>query len=226
MRKTNKIIAIALILLSAALLSTASADYYLNEKPVIGLTQNTAYTLNSGEWLVDNYGWVNYGVAERLQVSTNALLDIFQYGNANVKAALIKETEKSPAVSLGASYYGTLNGSSAFWDASIYLSKAVIENEHWMYGALKYSTGDFTTQNKFSITADKVLDVSFGAVYTHRTTYLRSYYEAGVYAISGFSRLRAGLGVEWALKEMRFRLGGFTTGDQLLVPVIDLNWRF
>lgn len=212
------------LVLSFILVSAVLADYYPNEKPVWGLTQDTAYLLNKGEWHLDIWGWTTYGYSDNFQIGSNFWLDVGQLMNVYTKVKIVEERKKFPALSLGASYYTTLVSSIGFWDASIYLSKTLEEDKHWFYGGVKYMDLRTGATDGVSLTGQSGVNLTLGTI-TRQAKHWSSFLEFSFGTTANTSAARGGAGFEWAFGSMRYRIGGYITGTSF-VPLLDFSWRF
>ena len=220
--KTAKLILLASVLLLQ--IAAAQADYYPDEKPVWGLSQDTAYLLERGKMDVNMYGWVTLGVLDNLQVGMNLPVYLMTITNINAKARIIEENQNMPQVALGLSYYRPIFYDGYYWDSTLYLSKTLTEEQHWLYGSIKLF-GNSMSVPDYDFKKLEGINYTLGTVLAHDQSF-RSYYEIAYDNIySGTSSsFRCGLGFEKAWGVCRFRYGIANSGG-VIIPVINFSLR-
>lgn len=75
-----------------------------SEKAIKLFNMDTGYLLKSGEKEV-GIGILAFGIGNRLEISTNTLMDALTLVNGTVKVGFLEETGGIPAVSMGAGYF-------------------------------------------------------------------------------------------------------------------------
>lgn len=206
-----RILIIHLLLFNAFIL-TAGADYYPDEKPVYGLSQNTAFLLKRGKISLNMWGWISYGLWDNIQIGTNLALFPLSVTNANTKIKIIEENQVFPQIALGLSYYDTTKYHTNYWDSALYLSKSLVENSSWIYGGMKnYHVAHDDSKESFSNT-----NYSLGMILTHDNN-LRSFYEVSQdYFLTGSHSSFYGAGLEWAWELYRIKLGLGNVGGKFI----------
>ena len=218
---------LAILLLAFVFYASAWADYYPNEKPVWGLTQDTAYLLDPGQWYLDVWGWATYGMASNFQMGSNFWLDMAQLVNVYTKLRLVEEGAGNPAISLGASYYTTLVGMGSLWDATLYLTKTLETDNRWFYASAKYLNAAATatsSSGSVHLVGGNGLNVTLGLI-NQNAPHWRSFLELAYDSSSSTSATRGGGGFEWAFGLWRYRLGGYIS-QTFFTLILDLGWRF
>ncbi|HTY13503.1 MAG TPA: hypothetical protein VMD02_04885, partial [Candidatus Omnitrophota bacterium] len=131
---------IIIVLAIGMVIMTASQSLAAGAKPCWSLFSDTAYTLKEGKWNVDLIGWANYGMSDRFQLGTNALLYLFQTPNVYGKYVVYEETDSQPQVSLGSSIYYPLVASTPIsTDFSAIVSKGVDSGNYILHAGLKWT---------------------------------------------------------------------------------------
>ncbi len=224
------------------------ADFRDDEKPVWGMLNDTAYTLQGGEWNIDLWGPVNWGITDNLQIGTMFWIWFLQIPNLNLKFNLIPESAGLPAFSIGGSYsqfsimlpLTDSNGNKVDTKVNIswfniggYLTKQLTEKLYLSGGYIyngfnassSVSTNDFLV---FSLTgtgnASKILmDLIIESTKSTR------FFTEGVLNLGNNLNFDAGGGVEWAMGDIfRLKIGIYVPVRENLIylPFIDLHWRF
>lgn len=235
---------VMLLVLTVLLLTSGKvfAGYHENEKPVWTMVNDTAYTLNQGEWNLDLGGPVTYGISDNFQIGSIFWFWFAQIPNVYAKYTLLEEGPANPAISIGGFYRGfsfddsdnnsvTLNwfGMEAF--ATKELSPGFYLNGGYSYNGLNASG---------SLGMDDFILLSWsGTSDTHRfiaglinqlSANSRFYAEAVANTSIEDVGFSAGGGFEWAMGEMfRLKLGVYTflnSDTPFYIPFINLYWRF
>lgn len=224
---TNKSIILIALLLVFIFSSSARADYYPNEKPVWGLTQDTAFLLEPGQWYIDVLGWTTYGMANNFQIGSNFWLDMAQLLNMYTKLQIVEEGQNNPAVSLGASYYTTITGFGSVWDTTLYLTKTIDTDNRWLYTSIKYVNIAATAPTRTGsiiLFGGNATNLTLGLI-TQNAPHWRSFLELAYDSTSSSASSRGGGGFEWAFDLWRYRLGGYIS-QTFFTLILDLGWRF
>jgi hypothetical protein len=211
---------------------STSAEEGFNKRPIINnLNMPTGFTLNKGEFTV-GIGTLGYGISDRIQISTNILLYLFQVYNGDLKIQVINSGSFSLAAGLDMNYinlkvYGEDTGFTAFSPYIALSPKLSDKTTLHFSGRYSFFHGDT------DITDADVEAVSIGTSFSTgiehslspKTKFLT---EAGYDAT--FKGFRMGGAVLFGGKKFRLKLGinyfkpkgtgGFT------IPVIGLWWRF
>ncbi len=129
-----------IIALVIGLILLAGSQSLAASKPCWALFSDTAYTLKQGKWNMDVIGWANYGMSDKFQIGTNALLYLFQTPNVYGKYVVVEESDSAPQVSLGASIYYPLVASTPIsTDYSVILSKGLDNGNYILHAGLKWT---------------------------------------------------------------------------------------
>lgn len=245
----KKILSLITIFLLTLALGNLFADFRDDEKPVWGMLNDTAYTLQGGEWNIDLWGPVTYGIFDNFQIGTLFWLWFAQMLNFNGKINIIPETQAMPAFSVGGSYAqlsftiektnestGNKEKSNVtlkWYQIGGYLTKQLSETLY-LSGAYIYngvdasaslSTSDTPvvsitgTGNASKVLLDLIIESSKSTRFSLE----------GVANIGNKVEFDAGGGIEWAMGDVfRLKIGIYTViRDNLFyIPFIDLHWRF
>lgn len=211
------------------------ADFRADEKPVWNFYSPTAYTLKGGEWNLDLWGPITYGIGDFMQVGTNFWLWFPQYLNVNAKINILPEGDFVPAFSVGGSY-GQIGGTNAFrrYTLEVMLSKMVTKDV-FITGAYNYAGSEFTGAD--SDAANYLMDIIFGNRYRSAVAldvtgafspFVRGTAQA-IVNIGEVINFDVAGGVEFAIGDIfRLKLGitaYIRTPDPGYLPFIDLAWR-
>lgn len=240
-RKTAAITALALAIGT----TSAWAEFKETEKPVWGMLHETAYTLQGGEWNIDLWGPVTYGVIDNLQVGTMFWVWFAQVPNINAKWTLLPESEAFPAIGVSGSFYNfslnlededsndSFKTSISIFGLAAHISKQLSQTLYltgsYVYNGVQSSSTlssednyilNYTgTNSSSSIVGSIVADMSRSARFSAEVAAL----------LSDTVNFNAGVGFEWAMGDtFRLKLGvdGLIRDSLYYVPFIDLHWRF
>ncbi|MFA4967355.1 MAG: hypothetical protein WC624_03955 [Candidatus Margulisiibacteriota bacterium] len=127
-----------IIALVIGFLILAGSQSMAASKPSWALFSDTAYTLKEGKWNVSLIGWANYGLSNKIQIGTNALLTLFQIPNVYGKYVVVEESDSAPQISLGSSIYYPLAASTPIsTDYSVIISRGIDNGNYILHGGLK-----------------------------------------------------------------------------------------
>jgi hypothetical protein len=240
---------LSLTIIFLLILANLFADFRDDEKPVWGMLNDTAYTLKAGEWNIDLWGPVTYGIFDNFQLGTLFWLWFAQMPNFNGKINIIPETDAMPAFSVGGSYAqfsftiektNEITGNKEKSNVTLkwyqiggYLTKQLSE-KLYLSGAYIYngvdasaslSTNDSPVLNITGTgnASKALLDLIIETAKNARVSL------EGVANIGNKVEFDAGAGVEWAMGDVfRLKLGIYTAlRDNLFyIPFVDLHWRF
>ncbi|HDQ26396.1 MAG TPA: hypothetical protein ENN43_06605 [bacterium] len=248
--KKGIVFMIVLLFVSAG---SVFADFREDEKPVVLIHADTAYTLSQGEWSLDLVGPVTYGILDTLHVGTNFWVWFLQVPNVYGKWNVIQENDVFPALSIGGLFgmfqqKTTAEGTSEeikatfmLYTGAVYASKKVTE-QLYLNGSFSYGKLDITLENESGeqLSMEKMVNDLFGTT----DTFGLSIASLGLaYELSKGARLMAeaiGLiherstnflispGIEWGIGDIfRLKLAVTVwTGDTpFYAPYINAKWR-
>lgn len=240
----------AIALFSVAVLSAfpVRAEFREDEKPVWGMLNETAYTLKGGEWNLDLWGPITYGIVDGLQVGSIFWVWFAQIPNVNAKWNFLPESEMVPAVSIGGSYYSmtfkledifthdTTDVNIGFYNAAAFISKQITPkfalSGGYIYTGIGATLSNYNTADNWlfkNLTGSVRLNTGFVNAVVDMSPSARLSVEAAAHTASPKTLYDAGLGFEWALSEIfRLKVGvDCLFLDKLqYVPFLDLHWRF
>ncbi len=241
----KKKIAVFIVLLVVVFFCSIYADFRDDEKPVWGMMNDTAYTLLAGEWNIDLWGPVSYGIFDQLQIGTMFWIWFVQAPNINLKLNIIPETDAMPAFSIGGSFSqfsfsrtssddnSNSNITIRWYNIGGYITKKLTEN-FYLSGAYIYngidasasvSTSDYAILN-FTGTANSSKILVDAIIQQGKTT---RFFIEGVINLLQKVEYDAGGGIEWAIGDIfRLKIGIYSLIRENLfyLPFIDLHWRF
>lgn len=206
-------------------LSLTFAAQASDEKPIWGLASDAPYTLTTGSFNTSVLGWITYGMAPRLQIGTNFLADAFQMYNFYWKFQLDEERGNLPALSIGAIHYYKLFGAEGAIDPSVTFAKT-LGPQFTLYGGVSRFSTTSLLVNAIRGSAKQSFLGRMGVIINNSLDW-HSYVELGA-AIPNFALIKdLGFGVEWASRDMPFRLklGGYFPA-MVFIPIVDIYWRF
>lgn len=234
----------------AAFLSSSAvmAEFNEGELPVWGMINDTAYTLNEGEWNIDLWGPVTYGVVDGLQVGSVFWFWFAQIPNVYGKFNLLQEGPGIPAISLGGFYrnfsFTNTSGSEDvkvsinWYGIQAMLSKQLSET---LYLSGGYIYNGVDGSGSFSVDDSPFLSIS-GSGNSHQgvaslVTQMSKRTRFSVEVLADINDnlgetnvdFAAGGGFEWAMgKTFRLKIGVFSyfREEPFYVPFLDLHWRF
>lgn len=242
-----------LVLLALAFASVCTfADFRQDEKPVIMIHSDTAYTLSQNEWTIDLIGPVSYGILDNLQVGTNFWVWFGQVPNVFAKWNILPEDETLPALSVGG-LFGMISGSGTdtvtleeykvtmmLYNVSAYVTKRFSE-QFYANGSYSYNSVNITMEGpgeSWSL-ADILNDslgvsdstgmhiASLGGIY-ELSTAARLMIEGIGYFYQTSSTFVVSPGFEWAMGDT-FRLKLAVTAwlgtTPFYMPYLNLKWR-
>lgn len=201
----------------------ASADYPEGERPVWGLTSDTAYTLGAGKFNISLLGWVTCGVSDRIQIGTNYLADVFQIYNAYWKFHLLDERGILPALSIGAIHYHKAAEGESTIDPSLNFTKS-LDQTYTLYGGFSRFSTTSLLVNLIRGSSRPAFLARVGIIMNNAPSW-HSFAEVGFDKRITLKDL--GIGIEWASDVLPFRLKlGVYFPSLIFIPILDIYWRF
>lgn len=246
MMKKTLLVLLALVFASVCVF----ADFRQDEKPVIMMHADTAYTLSQNEWAIDLIGPVTYGITDNLQVGTNFWVWFGQIPNVYAKWNLLTEDEALPALSLGG-LFGMISGSGTeagqeykvtmmLYNVSAYVTKRLSE-QFYVNGSYSYNSVNITMEGPGeSWTLSDILNDALGV---SDSTGMHIASLGGIYELSTAARLMIeGIGyfyqtnstfvispgIEWAMGDtfrLKIAVTAWLGAAPFYVPYINLKWR-
>jgi len=236
----------AIVALSLAIgTSSAWAEFRPDEKPVWGMLNDTAYTLNGGEWNIDLWGPVTYGIVDGLQVGSMFWVWFAQIPNVNAKWNFIPESDFFPALSVGGSYYSfsiklsdddsnsDADISVSWYTLSAHVSKQLSQNMYlsgaYIYNGLD-SSASLSTEDSAILNLSGTASGSKAVVSLVTDMSKSARFSAEIAAnIAEEVNFDAGAGFEWAMGDaFRLKVGVdvLLRESPFYIPFVDLHWRF
>ncbi len=214
------------------------AEFNENEKPLWGMWEDIAYNLHGGEFDMDIYGPINYGIIDNLQIGTEFWIWILQVENVNAKINILPESEIFPAISVGGSYFRfsswilDTNSSIGCYDFAAYITKQITP-KFYINALYKYNGLSELSDNTF------IEMVSGGAdnsevglsIISEPSKIMRFSMETTADMMNSKVSFNAGMGCEFAVGDVtRIKIGIYSFGineqNPIYFPFIDFHWRF
>ncbi|MCP4157313.1 MAG: hypothetical protein GY757_56910 [bacterium] len=192
----------------------------------------TGYTLNKGEFEV-GLGHIGFGISDKVQVSTNVLLYLFQDFNASLKVSLIKNKKNAFAVgcsihSFDLSVFSNEDvGFTAILPYVAYSTKISPKTKMHFTGQYSHFSGSEDIADATAKATSNGTSVTVGIEhsFSNKTKFLA---ETG-YDLT-FKGFRVGGAVLWGWKKFRLKLGinyfSPEGTDGFILPLVSLWWRF
>jgi hypothetical protein len=244
---------ISLLLILSAAAAAERPPHFSYPTKLINVETGYLLSAESGRTKI-GFGESGYGVSERVQLTTNTMLDAFSFLNAEVKLGLLFEERGRPAVAIGGGYYYLVAASYAAeriakevlstedeleldagmdsWYLHISASKHLHENVrfHVSY-QYRYISGHFDSDKPITLTSgDEELSV---VASLDQSVYQRAFMSALDADISNRAKLILELGYDSSYERVRggaaIRLAAterFAIQVGILWPGIDLGDDF
>ncbi|GEM_PF-6504960 len=240
-----KKIKVCMVLFFLLFFCSIYADFRDDEKPVWGMMNDTAYTLSSGEWNIDLWGPISYGIFDQLQIGTIFWIWFAQMPNVNLKLNIIPETDLMPAFSISGSFSqfsfstnssdnnSNSNVTIRWYNIGGYTTKKLTESFYlsgaYIYNGIDASTSISSSDNailNYTGTANSSKILLDAIIQQGKIT---RFFIEGVINLLQKVEYDAGGGIEWAIGDIfRLKIGIYTLVRENLfyLPFIDLHWRF
>ncbi|MBN3033142.1 MAG: hypothetical protein JW873_03510 [Candidatus Saganbacteria bacterium] len=203
-------------------------------RPAWSLFSETAYNLKPGTWEVTIIGWANYGLSDRFQLGTNAILDMVQVPNVYAKCVLLEESDLRPfQIALSGSLYYPLAASTPIsTDVALNVSRAVSDGNFIITGGIK-QTSNFNDTTV--ATANPINTPGIGlkaGIITNQSDAVRFYLEAYSNWVPIGRSSEIAVGGDYVAGNMTVALGGlFYSSDSSdrranFLPFINAKWDF